>query len=52
MQDRIKGGVGGAVAGLTGDRAGEDEARRRHDDGKTAQRSAEADIVKQNQQDR
>jgi len=47
--ERVKGGIGGAVAGALGDREGEERARQRHDDGKTAQRSAEHDIIRQNQ---
>ena len=47
--DRFKGGVQGAVAGVVGDREAEERARTRHDDGKTAQRSAEMDILEQNQ---
>ena len=42
--DRVTGAVGGAVAGLTGDREAQKKYQDRHDDGKTAQRSAEADI--------
>lgn len=47
MQDRVKGAAGGMMAGLTGDREKEDEMRMKHDDAKTKQRSAEADIQKQ-----
>jgi len=47
MQDRVGGTVGSVVAGLTGDRAGQDKYRMKHDDGKASQRSAEADIAKQ-----
>jgi len=35
------------VAGLTGDREKQQRYQMLHDDGKTAQRSAEADIQKQ-----
>lgn len=49
MTDRVAGAVGGAVAGLTGDREAQIEAQRRHDQGKTQQRGAEHDIQKQNQ---
>ena len=45
--DRVKGTVGGAVAGLTGDREKQDQYRLQHDDGKAGQRGAEADIQKQ-----
>lgn len=38
--------MGGAFAGLTGDREKEEEMRIKHDDAKTKQRSAEADIAK------
>ncbi|KAL8841511.1 MAG: hypothetical protein Q9170_000894 [Blastenia crenularia] len=47
VQDRVKGAAGGMVAGVTGDREKEEEMRRKHDDAKTKQRSAEADIQKQ-----
>lgn len=47
VQDRVKGAAGGMVAGITGDREKEEEMRRIHDDAKTKQRSAEADIQKQ-----
>jgi len=43
----IVGAAGGMVAGLTGDREKQQKYRTMHDDGKTAQRSAEADIQKQ-----
>ncbi|KAI4211106.1 MAG: hypothetical protein LQ351_006114 [Letrouitia transgressa] len=45
-QERLKGAVGGAFAGLTGDREKEEEMRIKHDDAKTKQRSAEVDIGK------
>lgn len=35
------------MAGITGDREKEEEMKRVHDDAKTKQRSAEADIQKQ-----
>lgn len=38
--------AGGMVAGLMGDREKQLEYQMMHDDGKTAQRSAEADIQK------
>ncbi|MCJ1427079.1 hypothetical protein MMC29_004982 [Sticta canariensis] len=47
--ERLKGGAESTFKGLVGDRKGEDEARLRHDDGKAQQRSAEHDIIKQNQ---
>ena len=46
MADRASGAVGGAVAGLTGDRAKQQEMADKHDQGKTLQRGAEADIDK------
>ncbi|MCJ1333732.1 hypothetical protein MMC10_010432 [Thelotrema lepadinum] len=45
--DRVTGTLGGAVAGLTGNRENQQKFQDKHDDGKTAQRSAEADIQKQ-----
>ena len=45
--DRVAGTVGGAVAGLTGDRTKEAEYQHQHDTGKTQQRGAEHDIQKQ-----
>ncbi|MCJ1234999.1 hypothetical protein MMC14_002963 [Varicellaria rhodocarpa] len=47
MGDRAKGALGGAVAGLTGNKEDQEKYRLQHDDGKTQQRSAEADIEKQ-----
>ncbi|KAL8866949.1 MAG: hypothetical protein Q9174_005977 [Haloplaca sp. 1 TL-2023] len=47
VQDRIKGTMGGIGAAITGDREKEEEMRLKHDDAKTKQRSAEADIQKQ-----
>ncbi|KAL8759122.1 MAG: hypothetical protein Q9199_001004 [Rusavskia elegans] len=47
VSDRVKGAVGGMAAGVTGDREKEEEMRMKHDDAKTKQRSAEADIQKQ-----
>jgi hypothetical protein len=49
VTNRVTGAVGGAVAGFTGDRSQQAEYQDRHDVGKTQQRSAEADIQKQNQ---
>lgn len=46
--DRVGGTVGGVVAGVVGDREMKREAEIRHDQGKTLQRGAEADIQKQN----
>ncbi|MCJ1306829.1 hypothetical protein MMC25_000472 [Agyrium rufum] len=44
MADRITGTTGSAFAGLTGNRADQQRFAQQHDAGKTAQRSAEADI--------
>jgi hypothetical protein len=44
---RVQGTVGSAIAGLTGDRAGQAEYNRLHDEGKTQQRGAEHDVQKQ-----
>ena len=44
--DRVTGAVGGAVSGLTGDRAGQAKYADQHDEGKTRQRGAEMDIDK------
>lgn len=48
VADRVKGAVGGATAGLTGDREKQQQYQLQHDDGKAAQRGAEIDIQKQN----
>jgi hypothetical protein len=48
IANRAAGAVGGAVAGLTGDREAQIKAQEQHDIGKTQQRGAEADIQKQN----
>lgn len=48
VADRVRGAVGGAVAGLTGDREAQLRAQEQHDRGKTQQRGVEADIQKQN----
>jgi hypothetical protein len=43
-----KGAIGGAVAGLTGDKAEQERRQLQHDQGKTLQRGVEAEIQKQN----
>lgn len=48
LADRVSGAVGGAVAGITGDREAQLSAQEKHDIGKTQQRGAEHDIQKQN----
>lgn len=48
MGNRVAGAVGGAVAGITGDREAQLKAQEQHDVGKTQQRGAEHDIQKQN----
>jgi len=48
VANRVSGAVGGAVAGITGDRDAQLEAQKKHDVGKTQQRGAEVDIQKQN----
>jgi uncharacterized protein YjbJ (UPF0337 family) len=48
ISDRVSGAVGGAVAGLTGDRTEQERRNLQHDTGKTLQRGAEAEISKQN----
>jgi hypothetical protein len=48
IANRVGGAVGGAVAGITGDREAQVKAQDKHDVGKTQQRGAEHDIVKQN----
>jgi uncharacterized protein YjbJ (UPF0337 family) len=45
--DRVSGAVGSAVAGLTGDREGQQKYADQHDEGKSRQRGAEIDINKQ-----
>ena len=45
--DRLSGAVGGAVAGLTGDRAAQQKYANQHDEGKSRQRGAEMDINRQ-----
>ncbi|KAH9900173.1 hypothetical protein F4778DRAFT_740449 [Xylariomycetidae sp. FL2044] len=44
--DRVTGAVGGAVAGITGNKAAQADYQQQHDEGKTQQRGAEADITK------
>lgn len=44
MGDRLKGTVGSAAAGLTGDREKQQRMQDRHDEGKTRQRGAELDM--------
>jgi hypothetical protein len=46
--NRVTGAVGGAVAGIRGDREAAQKAQDQHDIGKTQQRGAEVDIQKQN----
>ncbi len=48
VANRVSGAVGGAVAGITGDRDAQLKAQEQHDVGKTQQRGAEHDIQKQN----
>lgn len=50
--NRLQGTVGGAVAGLTGDKSGEEHYKDLHDEGKTRQRGAEHDITKQAEAER
>ena len=47
IKDRVQGTIGGITAGVTGDREAQERYQTLHDDGKTAQRSAERDIQKQ-----
>ena len=47
VKDRVHGALGGAGAGLTGDKEQQEKYRLMHDDAKTQQRSAEMDIQKQ-----
>jgi len=47
IADRVRGTVGGAAASLTGDKAEQEKRQAQHDQGKTLQRGAEADIQKQ-----
>lgn len=45
--DRVTGAVGGAVAGLTGDRDGQAKYADQHDEGKSRQRGVEMDLQNQ-----
>jgi hypothetical protein len=47
ISDRVQGSLGGAVAGLTGDREEQAKYANLHDDGKTRQRGVELDFDKQ-----
>jgi uncharacterized protein YjbJ (UPF0337 family) len=47
IQDRVAGTVGGAVAGLTGNREEQAKREAQHDQGKTLQRGVESDVQKQ-----
>ena len=47
VSDRVSGAVGGAVAGLTGDREAQAKYADRHDEGKSRQRGVEMDLSKQ-----
>lgn len=48
IANRVQGSVGGAVAGLKGDREEEQLRRDQHDVGKTQQRGVESELQKQN----
>jgi len=48
VADRAKGALGGAVAGLTGDKTEQERRQLQHDQGKTLQRGVESEIQKQN----
>ncbi|KAH6625140.1 hypothetical protein C7974DRAFT_336773 [Boeremia exigua] len=47
VQDRVGGVIGGAVAGVVGNEAQKEEARRQREDGKARVRGVEADLQKQ-----
>ncbi|CAK4032493.1 Hypothetical predicted protein [Lecanosticta acicola] len=49
IKDRMSGAVGGAVAGVTGDREAQRRAAEQHDKGKTLQRGVESELDKQAQ---
>lgn len=46
MADRAKGAMGGAYAGLTGDKEAQEKAQAKHDQGKTLQRGVESELDK------
>lgn len=50
--NRVKGTVGGAVAGLTGDRSEQERYNEQRAEGKTQQRGVEHDLQKQADADR
>jgi uncharacterized protein YjbJ (UPF0337 family) len=47
ISDRVTGAVGGAVAGLTGDKVEQEKRQQQHDYGKSLQRGVEVDLQKQ-----
>lgn len=47
VSDRISGTVGGAIAGVTGNREDQLRAQAKHDEGKTLQRGVESDLQAQ-----
>lgn len=47
ISDRVTGALGGAYAGLTGDREAQAKFADKHDEGKTRQRGVELDVQKQ-----
>jgi len=49
MANRVQGTVGGAIAGLTGDREAQARAEAQHDQGKTLQRGVESELDKKAQ---
>ncbi|KAF2157342.1 hypothetical protein K461DRAFT_273499 [Myriangium duriaei CBS 260.36] len=52
ISDRVGGTVGGAVAGLTGNRVEQERRQQQHDQGKTLQRGVEAELEKKDQANR
>ncbi|KAI1497091.1 hypothetical protein F5X99DRAFT_33605 [Biscogniauxia marginata] len=52
VADRVTGTVGGAVAGLTGNQKAKADFENQHDTGKTQQRGAEHDILKNAEADK
>lgn len=48
VKNRVQGTVGGAVAGVMGDREKEEARREQHDVGKTQQRGVESELERQN----